>query len=107
MTGHHADGVMSGIGHHARHLIITYVTGREILIGLGVVLLIIVLLVLPVLGEGMFDSFSAAAEKAGKPVFLTGAGVVVIGLLSGAALLTGIGLGLIGLVVAGWLMINY
>lgn len=107
MTGHHADGVMSGIGHHARHLIITYVTGREILIGLGVVLLLVVLLVLPVLGEGMFDSFSAAAEKAGKPVFLTGAGVVVIGLLSGTALLTGIGLGLIGLVVAGWLMINY
>ena len=107
MTGHHADGVMSGIGHHARHLLITYVTGREILIGLAVVVPIIALLVLPVLGEGWFDSLSAAAEKAGKPVFLTGAGVVAIGLLSGTAVLTGVGLGLIALVVAGWLMINY
>ena len=61
----------------------------------------------PVVGGSAFDSFSARAQKAGKPAFLIGAGTVAIGLLSGAGIITGIGLAVIGLVVAGWLLINY
>jgi len=98
---------MGAISHHARHIAAAFLTGRQIVIGLAVIVIAIICLVAPVVGGSAFDSFSARAEKAGKPAFLIGLGTVAIGLLSGVAILTGIGLAVIGLVVAGWLLINY
>jgi hypothetical protein len=98
---------MGAIGHHARHVASAFLTGRQIVIGLAILVIAVICLIAPVVGGSAFDSFSARAEKAGKPMFLIGLGTVVIGLLSGAALLTGIGLCVIGVVVAGWLLINY
>lgn len=98
---------MGAIGHHAWDVVAAFLTGRHIIIGLVIIAIAIICLVAPVVGGSAFDSFSARAEKIGKPMFLIGTGTVVVGLLSGVAIITGIGLAVVGLVVSGWLLINY
>ena len=98
---------MGAIGHHAQHVLATFLTGRHIIIGLIVIAIAIICLVAPVVGGSAFDSFSAWAEKFGKPMLLIGTGTIVVGLLSGVAIITGIGLAVLGLLMAGWLLINY
>jgi hypothetical protein len=100
-------GPMGILSHHARHVVAAFLSGRNIVVGLLIIGVVIVLLVTPVIGGSAFDSFSAAAEKGAPAIFLVGAGVLVLGLVTGVFLLDAIGLCLIGAVMVGWLLINY
>jgi hypothetical protein len=99
-------GALSITGHVSRH-VAARVTGREILIALIVVVIYVLLLVVPVLWGAGFDSFSRQVDKAARPTFLFGFGVLVVGLVSGLRILDIAGGAIMFAVVLGVIIENY
>ena len=90
----------------SRHAAI-HITGREILVGLIVVVVAAALVVGPVLWGAAFDSFSSGMGKAAWPTLLTGFGVVIVGLASGVRIITIAGGALMAAVVVGVIAEKY
>ena len=61
----HLAGPLSDLGQHARHLVAGLFTGRQIVLALICVAVIVVLLIIPVIGENLFNAASAGAERSG------------------------------------------
>jgi lysylphosphatidylglycerol synthetase-like protein (DUF2156 family) len=99
-------GTLSITGHQSRHAA-ARVTGREILIALIVIAAIVVLLVAPVLWGALFDGFTKGLDKAARPTFLVGLGVLVVGLLSGVQIIEIGGGALMAAIVLGVIVENY
>jgi hypothetical protein len=103
----HLAGPLSDLGQHARHLVAGLFTGRQIVLALICVAVIVVLLIIPVIGENLFNAASAGAEKVAPGAFFLGLGVLAIGLVFGTRMLDIVGAGLMSAVLIGALMKHY
>jgi hypothetical protein len=93
--------------HHAHHHAAAWLSGREILIGLIIIVVAVALLVGPIVGGAIFASATKGAERAAPGAFCAGLAVLVIGLLTGAEVLDIAGGGLVALVLAGTVLSYY
>jgi hypothetical protein len=99
-------GASSITGHLSRHPAFR-LTGREIIVVLIVVVACVLILVMPVFWGAGYDTFSRQMDRAAKPVFLVGFGVLVVGLVSGVRILDIAGGAVMGAVVLGKIAEHY
>jgi hypothetical protein len=85
-------------GHQSRHVAVT-VSGRQVVVALIVVAVIVALLAGPVLAEALLDVASKAGERAAPGAFFLGLGVLLIGLVARVQILDIAGACLIGAVL--------
>jgi hypothetical protein len=100
-------GTMITIGHHARHITLPSLSGRDIVIMLICAAILAVLAVLPVLGDKLFDTVTPKATKASPITFCLGLGALLVGLFTRIWVLDVTGACLIGTVILGAVLINY
>lgn len=100
-------GTMSSIGHHARHITLPSLSGRDIIIMLICAAILAVLAVLPVLGDKLFDTVTPKATKASPITFCLGLGALLVGLFARIWVLDVTGACLMGAVILGAVLINY
>jgi hypothetical protein len=100
-------GTMSIISHHARHITLPSLSGRDIVIMLICAAILAVLAVLPVLGDKLFDTVTPKATKASPITFCLGLAALLVGLFTRIWVLDITGACLIGAVILGALLINY
>jgi hypothetical protein len=100
-------GTMSSIGHHARHITLPSLSGRDIIIMLICAAILAVLAVLPVLGDKLFDTVTPKATKASPITFCLGLGALLVGLFTQIWVLDVTGACLMGAVILGAVLINY
>jgi hypothetical protein len=100
-------GTISGTSAQQSPHIALRLTGREVILALLSIAVVIVLLAAPVVGEAISGSVSEAAAKVAPTTFLVGLGILVIGLVFGAEILDIAGGSLVGLVILGWIIDNY
>lgn len=98
---------MTLAAHHPHHHAGLWPSGREVLIGLIIVVVAVALLVGPIVGGAIFTSLSKGAERAAPGAFCAGLAVLIIGLLTGAEVLDIAGGGLVVLVLAGTVLSYY
>jgi hypothetical protein len=99
-------GTLSMPASQARHAA-PWFSLRTFVIILIVVAVIIILLAGPVVAGALYEAMSRGAERAMPGMFFTGLFVLFIGIIVGVAIITFIGLGLIGAVILGWIIDNY
>jgi hypothetical protein len=93
-------------GLRAAHRV-SLLTGHTIVIGLIIVAVAAVALILPVLYERLFVASIGIGERAAPAMFWSGLVILVLGVVSGFTVLDLVGGILMGLVIAGWLAVNY
>lgn len=93
--------------HHPHHHAGAWPSGREILIGLAIIVVAVALLVGPIVGGAIFISLSNGARRAAPGAFCAGLGVLIIGLLTGTVVADIAGGGLVALVLAGSVLSYY
>jgi hypothetical protein len=86
---------------------VTLLTGHVIIIALVIVAVAAVALILPVLGERLFNVGVGLGERAAPAMFWSGLVILLLGVVSGFTVLDLVGGGLVALVIAGWLAVNY
>lgn len=106
MPGHIA-GAARILGHHARHVLATYLSGRNILIAVIVLAVLLIILVIPVIAETLLNSATAVAARVAPRVFLIGLGVLVLGLVARLGILEVAGACLMGGVLLGAILRDY
>lgn len=106
MPGHLA-GTISILGQHARYVVLPSFSGRQVVVVLIFLAVVICLLIGPVLGENLFDIASTKGAKAAPATFFLGLGVLLLGLFLGVPILDGVGACLIGAVLLGVILVNY
>lgn len=84
-----------------------HLPGRQVLVVLAVMAVLIVLLWIPVLGDRLVDLLSRNAPKIAPRMFLLGLGILVIGLVVRVRVLDVVGGCLIGAIVLGLILDNY
>jgi hypothetical protein len=89
----------------ARH--VSLLTGHTIVIALIIVAVAAVALILPVLYERLFNVGVGLGERAAPAMFWGGLVILLLGIVSGFTVLDLVGGGLVALVIAGWLAVNY
>jgi hypothetical protein len=82
-------------------------SGRQIVVGLIGVAVILVVLGVPVLGETLLGFVAGGALRLAPSVFVIGLVVLLVGLLAGMAILTVIGACLLGVILLGVVLKNY
>jgi hypothetical protein len=95
---------ITGLG--SRH-VATHITGREIVIALIIIVFAAGLVVVPVLWGAAFDSFSSGMSKAAWPSFLTGFGILIVGLATGVRIIVIAGIAFMVAVVVGVIAEKY
>jgi hypothetical protein len=99
-------GTLSMPASQARHAA-PWFSLRAFVIILIIIAVIIILLAGPVVAGALYEAMSRGAERAMPGMFFTGLFVLFIGIIVGVAIITFIGLGLIGAVILGWIIDNY
>lgn len=107
MTSAYLAGTAAILGRPARHDVMVFLTGRQILVILACGVAIVILLALPVLGEFLKGEFTSRARRVAPTVFLLGLGVLIIGLIAGAGVLDILGASMMGLILFGMLLEHY
>jgi hypothetical protein len=100
-------GKMSIFSHHARHITLPKLSGRDIVIMLICAAILAVLAVLPVVGDKLFDTLTPRATKASPITFFLGLGALLVGLFTRIWFLDVTGACLMGAVILGAILINY
>jgi hypothetical protein len=85
-------------GHQSRHVAVV-VSGRQVVVALICVAVVVALLAGPVLAEALLDVASKAGEKAAPGAFFLGLGVLLIGLVARVQIMDIVGACLIGAVL--------
>jgi hypothetical protein len=95
------------LGHHARDVLVNLVSW-QVVVGIGVCGVIgACLLAGPVMGDRMLVSFGALAKRVAPAMLIIGGAVLLLGILTGFAVLDAIGGSLVGVVLLGLLAMNY
>lgn len=95
------------LGHHYGYLLAASISGRQVIVVLICAVIFLGLLTGPIVGETLFDAFSAGAAKVAPTMFFLGLGALVAGLLLRVGILDIAGGCLIGAVLLGAILINY
>lgn len=100
-------GTVGALGDHSRNVAAAFLSGRQIVVGLICLAVAVVLLVIPVIGQGLSDAFGVGATKAAPPTFFLGVAALAIGLIAGVGFLDLLGACLIGAVLLGAILVHY
>jgi hypothetical protein len=99
--------IMPDLGQHIRRIAAALFSGRQIVIGLIVLVVLVILLVGPVIGENLMNSATAGAARVAPAVFLIGLGILVLGLVAQLGVLEVAGGCLMGAVLLGAILRDY
>jgi hypothetical protein len=94
-------------GHHSRFAAANFLSGR-VLAWIFIAMAICAgILAVPVIGDKFFGSFSVQAERAAKPLFCLGIGILLLGLFAGVPILVIVGGALAGAILLGIILVEY
>jgi len=103
----HLAGTMRILGHHDGYQLAAFVSGRQVVVVLVAAVIFIALLTGPIVGENLFDAFSAGGAKIAPAVIFLGLGVLIVGITLRIGILDVAGACLLGAVLLGAILINY
>lgn len=106
MPGYFA-GTIRSIGHHSRYAVVDFFSAHLIVLALICAAIFAVLLAAPVVGDSLFDSFVARAAKVAPAVFITGLGILLIGIVTAVSIFDVVGACLMGAILLGTIVVNY
>jgi hypothetical protein len=99
-------GILGVTGHQPGHVNFS-ITGREIVLGLIVIVAVIILLTVPILWGALSDVACAGIDRATTGMFVLGVGILLVGLISGLRVLDIAGGGMLGAWLLGVIVANY
>jgi hypothetical protein len=100
-------GTISALHGHSRDVAAAFLSGRQIVVGVICIAVVLVLLVTPVVGGNLSEAFGAGATKAAPTMFFCGVAALGTGLIAGVWFLDMLGACLIGAVLLGVILVNY
>jgi hypothetical protein len=103
----HLAGTLRVVGHHSRYVLADFFSAHLIILALICAALFAILLAAPVVGDSLFDVFVARAAKVAPAVFLTGLGILLIGIVAKVMIFDVVGGCLAGAVLLGTIVVNY
>ncbi len=100
------NGTLGLPSHQPRH-VTAWLSGRQIVIALIVIAVMVVLLVAPLVGGALAELASQGVEKAAPGTFFLGLGILAVGLVAGVRIIDIAGASVAGAAVLGVILNNY